>query len=154
VIIITLGVLTLLIIFFIALPIFHSRPIIIQRKEELILVLLLSAILALWLHPIVFALALVIATVIYYNDHWILLGVSRENVMLALQKAVVATRSESRVVENSIQINGEMLVKTHHFGKSFAVLRYTGNTQTNSKRTKLTKNVLYKFINNYKFNQS
>lgn len=94
------------------------------------------------------------AAVIYYNDHWILLGVSRENAVLALQKAVVATRSDSKEAEDDIQINGEMLVKIYRFGKSFVVLRYTGDAKTNSKRTKLTKNVFYKFINNYKFNQS
>ena len=150
--IILLGILTLITILLIVFPLYNRRPVIFKEMEVLILLLLLSTIVALWTHPIVLVLALVIGTVIYYNHHWIVYGVSRENTVLALQKAVIATRSQNREVEESIQINGDLSVKTYRLGSSISYIKFSRLTNIDSKKTKLTKNVFYKFIQNYKLN--
>ena len=148
---ILLGILTLFTVLVILLPLYNKRPIIITKLEENIFLLLLSTIVAIWLHPIVLVLTLVIAIVMYYNDHWIVYGISRENTVMAFQKAIIATRSTSKIVENGMQINGDVSVKIYDWGSNICFIQYSFTAYPNSKKSKLTKSIFAKFIRNYKF---
>jgi len=129
------------------LPLSKKRPVFIKGSEGTFFVVILIAVLAAFIHPFLYLIAIAIGVVIYYTKSWIVYGVSLENINNALSKAILATRASSIKVTNGCEIDNNMTVKITSLGMRMCYIQY--KSKTCSKKSELTKEIFRKFIQNY-----
>lgn len=148
IIIITLSVLLILLIaHLLILPLSKKRPVFIKGFEGSFLVAIFLAVIAAFIHPILYIFAIIIGMLIYYTESWLVYGIQAENINNALEKATLASRATSAKVTNGYMIDDNMLVSIKSMGGRVCFIRY--NSKAYSKKSELTKDIFRKFMQNY-----
>lgn len=131
----------------ILLPLSKKRPILLIDMESAIFLMVLIASITFFIGPISYILGILAGILFMITGVWIIIGVSKENLIIALDKAILASRSE--VVKNE---------SSYIIGKSLKlnILRVYSKTGivinrkiSYSKKAILTRNIWKKFIQNY-----
>ena len=142
------GFFVLLTAYFFVLPLSKKRPVLIRSKGLVLYTLLLIGLLYMYVWASVPAALFLLLTVIFFAcNSWLVCGVTEEQIFGALEKAASATRSsldkDQKVytVCDSVQI---------HVLTLFKRINLIFFRQKNiSKKAKITKVVMKKFIQNY-----
>lgn len=146
-VLILLILLILLLVHLLILPLSQRRPIFIKGLEGALFFAVFFAVIAVIIHPIIYIFVIAISVFVYYTKLWIVYGVSRESIRMALDKAISATRSTSVKIGNEYRIDNSMLIKIDSLGSKVCYIQY--KTGVFSKKSELTKEVFRKFIQNY-----
>lgn len=144
---ILLFITIILTIHLIFLPISKKRPILLIGTETTIYIIALVMTITFLMGPISYILGLAAGLFLILTKAWIIIGVSKENLFIALDKAVLASRSEvvkegnTYIIENSLKIK----ILTTYSKISIVINRNIAY----SKKAVLTQNIWKKFIQNY-----
>jgi len=129
------------------LPLSKKRPIFIKGFEGSFFLLILVGVVAYFIHPAFYVLAILIGVLIYFTKSWLVYGVSSENIDSALTRAILASRSTSTKVKNGYEIDNSMSVKFTNLGMRICYIQY--RNKSFSKKSELTKEIFRKFVQNY-----
>ncbi len=121
------------------LPLSKKRPIFIKGFEGSFFLLILVGIIAFFVHPVLYLLAIIIGVLIYFTKSWLVYGVSSENIESALTRAILASRATSMKVRNGYEIDNSMSVKITNFGMRICYIQY--RNKSFSKKSELTKEI-------------
>ncbi len=144
---ILLFITIILTIHLIFLPISKKRPILLIGTETTIYIIALVMTITFFMGPISYILGLAAGLFLILTKAWIIIGVSKENLFIALDKAILASRSEvvkegnSYIIENSLKIK----ILTTYSKISIVINRNIAY----SKKAVLARGIWKKFIQNY-----
>ena len=147
IVLILLILLILLLAHLFILPISQRRPIFIKGFEGTFFFAVSIAVLAAITHPLIYISAIAVPAFIYYTNSWIIYGVARDDIMIALDKALLATRATGVRTNYNYKIDNTMLIKINSLGLRLCYIQY--KTYSYSKKSELTKETFRKFIQNY-----
>mgnify|MGYP001611698100 CR=1 FL=1 len=129
------------------LPLTKKRPVFIKGIERTLFFVGLFAIIASLTHPLVYIVTVAIGLLIYNTKSWIVFGVSLENINIALDRAILATRVISNKSIKGYEIDNNMTIKLTNLGMKVCYIQY--RSKEYSKKSELTKEIFRKFIQNY-----
>lgn len=129
------------------LPLSKKRPIFIKGFEGSFFLLILVGVIAFFIHPALYLLAIIMGALIYFTKSWLVYGVSSENIDSALGRAILASRATSTKVKNGYEIDNSMSVKITNLGMRICYIQY--RNKSFSKKSELTKEIFRKFVQNY-----
>jgi|SRR3989344_4417761 len=129
------------------LPLSKKRPIFIKGFEGSFFLLILVGVVAFFIHPSLYLLAIIVGVFTYFTKSWLVYGVSSENIDRALARAILASRTTSMKVKNGYEIDNSMSVKITNLGTRICYIQYKNKTY--SKKSELTKEIFRKFVQNY-----
>ena len=144
---ILLFLIVILIIHLIFLPVSKKRPILLIGTESSIFVMALVMTITFFMGPICYLLGFIVGILLILTKAWIIIGVPKENLFTALDKAILSSRSEvvkeesSYIIEKSLKIS----ILTTYSKLSVVINRNISP----SKKAVLTRNIWKKFIQNY-----
>jgi|GEM_PF-2817147 len=129
------------------LPLSKKRPIILKGGEASAFFTVLIALVASFLHPVIYIIALASGLFIYFTKCWIVSGVSVENIKSALDKSILATRATNVQNGNKYTLDNSMSITITNLGIKTSYIQYRSHAF--SKKSELTKEIFRKFIQNY-----
>lgn len=129
------------------LPLSKKRPIFIKGFEGSFFLLILVGVVAFFIHPALYLLAILIGSLIYFTKSWLVYGISSENIDSALTRAILASRATSIRIKNGYEIDNSMSIKITDIGIRICYIQY--RYKSLSKKSELTKEIFRKFVQNY-----
>lgn len=142
-----LTILILVVAYLVILPLSKSRPVFIREMGCAALSVAGIAIIGTFLHPWWYLVAILLGALVYLSKPWIVIGISRDQVKSAVERAAAATRTECVKSTHGYRLDSSCRLRLFSIGNSMHSMLFSG--YKNSKKAKLTKNVGRKFIQNY-----
>lgn len=145
--------LTLVFAYFIGLPLYRKRPILFPKKSLYIITfLLISFTTSIWINTLLISLSgLAFLTLLFIiTDFWIMLGITKADLINALNKSVLGVQAKSEPHLNGVRLNEPN--GTIHLYCTFSNLSFViFDLDKKSNKHKLLRSVFKKFIDNYNF---
>jgi len=132
--------------YFLFLPLFKKRPIVLKHIKLIIYFLVLAVILYRFLGIWILVITGLAITFLFILKPWFVYGVTSDMLSEALEKAANITRTPYKKLTNEHKIDEKLRVKRYFFNKKITIILFRKIAE--SKKTKLTIVVFSKFIQN------
>lgn len=142
-----LSIFVLLTAYLILLPLAKKRPIFLRELGAATLVFFLLATLAVFLHPLIYIVTITLSLWVFIVRVWIILGVPGEKVADALGRALIATRTKYKQLNNHYEIDNSVRIKIVNVSSKMCLVVF--KSRALSQKANLTKGVFRKFVQNY-----
>lgn len=131
----------------ILLPLSKKRPILLKGVEAAFFFALLITCMTFFIRPYNYILGLIIVLIFLFIKYWIVMGISKNNIIDALNKAILATRANSENTTTGYILDGALRITIYNIGGKMNIVIFKNILY--SKKAILTQTVWRKFIQNF-----
>ena len=142
--------LAVLMLYIIVLPLSKKRPVVIRGKIGFTAAIILIASIP-YIDFWSYILAFTIGLVLYAMPTWLIFGVTTNKLRDAIQRSANMTRTDLKEDGRGYTIDHNSSIKITNLTKQSSIMLF--NIRKDSKKSKLTKKVFKKFIENYKIGE-
>jgi len=142
-----LILIVLLVLHMFALPLKKKRPVILVGVENALFIGILIGAMLFLVDPFYCLAGFILGVFMFYLSPWIIFGVSKDNIIRALQRAILASRSDSENSKNGYIVNNALRITIIDMSNKFHIVIFKNIAY--SKKAILTKAIWKKFIQNF-----
>ncbi len=133
--------------YFFVFPLYKKRPVLIKERGLFIYLFVLVIGALRFFETWTLGIVVLIMVFLYLLKPWFVYGVTNLMLSEACEKAAIATRAPIAKLRSGYKIDNSMKIKQYNLAKRIIFMSFRAMTE--SKKAKLTKAVLKKFIQNY-----